>query len=262
MVVHALPRDLRIVANDLPDDTEESIVGAELHQEVGGVLAAGLASVASRRGAPWGICEEVGLAGLQHRDGRPYSPRPDVFVLAAPIDPTQAEIALMEVGPPLLVIEVASESTWANDVGNKRDAYEGAHVAEYIAFDPTGAYVPEGVQAWRLNATGRFEEWTATAGAWESRVLEVAFVIEGLFLRVRDRDGEVLELARQAPAFLIEARAEARAEARGRRDAEERQQQAEERQQQETLARLAAEEQLRQALSRLQALEDERRRAD
>lgn len=248
MVVHALPRDLRIVANEAPDDTEESIVGAELHQEVGGVLAAGLASVASRRGVPWGVCEEVGLAGLQHRDGRPYSPRPDIFVLAAPIDPTRAEIALADAGPLLLVIEVASESTWANDVGNKRDAYEGAHVAEYIAFDPTGAYIMEGVRAWRLNATGRFEEWTATAGAWESQVLEVAFVIERLFLRVRDRDGEVLELARRAPAFLIEARAEARAEAQGRRDAEERQQQ--------------AEEQLRQALVRLQALEDEQRRAN
>jgi len=62
-----LPRDLRLVPNALPDDTEDTI---ERRQEAGGALASALAALAERRGASWGVCEEVDLSGLQHLDGR------------------------------------------------------------------------------------------------------------------------------------------------------------------------------------------------
>ncbi len=229
-----LPRDLRIVPNDLPDDTEESIVGIEWHQEAAGAVAAGLASVAERRGASWGVCEEVGLAGLHHLDGRPYSPRPDVFVLAAPITGRTAEVALAEVGPPLLVVEIASERTWRNDVGDKRAAYEGAGVAEYVVFDPAGDYIAESVKAWRRDTEGRFEIWRAVEDAWESAVLDLAFFVEGPLLRVRDHDGWTPALGRLAPLreLLAQSRAAeaedlARQEVAARREAEEQRRQAE-----------------------------------
>lgn len=204
------PRDLRVVPNDLPDDTEESIVGIEWHQEAAGALASGLAAAAERRGASWGVCEEVALSGLEHLDGRPYTPRPDVFVLDKPITGRTAEVALALVGSPLLVAEIASDSTWRNDVGNKRAAYEGAGVREYIVFDPAGDYIAEQVRAWRLDDNGRFVPWSAENGVWASRTLDVAFVVEGPLLRVRDHDGAVLALPRSAPALLIEAQQHAR----------------------------------------------------
>jgi len=41
--------DLRVVPDSLPDDTEESIVGTEWHQEAASCLAVSLAAVAERR---------------------------------------------------------------------------------------------------------------------------------------------------------------------------------------------------------------------
>ncbi len=214
-------RDLRVVPNDLPDDTEESIVGTEWHQEANSALAAALASIAARRGASWAVCEEVGLSGLFHFDGRPYTPRPDVFVLATPIDNSLAEVALSGVGAPLLVVEVGSGSTLTNDLEDKRTAYEGAGVREYLVFDPVGETVTGGLRGWRRGAGGRFEEQPLVDGAWRSRVLEVLFTVDGPFLRVHDRDGLLLPLAREAPLRALRAEEQVRQEAAARRQAQE-----------------------------------------
>ncbi len=264
------PRDRRVVPNDLPDDTEESIVGTEWHQEANSALAAALASIAARRGASWAVCEEVGLSGLFHVDGRPYTPRPDVFVLAAPIDNSLAEVALTAVGPPLLVVEVGSGSTLTNDLGDKRTAYEGAGVREYLVFDPTGETVTGGLRGWRRGAGGRFEEQPLVGGVWRSRELEVSFAVDGPFVRVRDRDGLLLPLAREAPLRALQAEEKARQEASAqqreaaarqreaaaRLQAEERARQWETQVQREAAARRQAEEDVRRMAVRLQALED------
>lgn len=270
MVVRALPRDLRVAPNALPDDTEDSIVGTQWHQEAVGAAAVALAYVAERRAASWSVYEEVALRGLFHRDGRPYTPRPDIYVLAAPLDPGLAEAALAEVGAPLLVVEIASESTTANDIGDKREAYAGAGVGEYLVFDPTGALIPGQIAAWRLGTDGRFGEWRPREEAWESKMLEVAFVVEGPFLRVRDRDGEMMPLARRALGLYYEAREQAREAREQAREAQERARQetearraAEDRAGQEAAARRQADERARQAeealrvaLERLRALDD------
>src|SRR6184192_1310848 len=73
------------VPESLPSDTEESIVGTEWHQEAIGALADMLRDVAERRGASWGVCEQIALLGLQHEDGTDYDPRPDVMVLRQPL---------------------------------------------------------------------------------------------------------------------------------------------------------------------------------
>lgn len=40
--------------------------------------------------------------------------------------------------PPDLVLEIASESTWQNDAGDKRDLYARLGIREYWQYDPTG----------------------------------------------------------------------------------------------------------------------------
>ncbi len=248
--------DLYGVPDDLPDDTEDSIVGTEWHQEASSVLAVSLAAVAERRGASWGVCEEVALAGLSRQNGTAYTPRPDVFVLANPIHGGLAEIALAAVGAPLLVIEVGSVSTLENDLEGKRIAYERARVREYIVFDPSGEALADGVRAWRRGRDGRFEEWeAASSGAWESSVLEVAFVVDLPFLRVRDRDGWLIPLARRAPLQAFAAESRARQVEDRARQAEGRARQAEEKALQEERARLRSEEELRQVRARLRAIE-------
>ena len=49
------------VPNSLLSDTEESVVGTEFHQEAIGALADMLRDVAIRRGATWGVCQQIAL---------------------------------------------------------------------------------------------------------------------------------------------------------------------------------------------------------
>lgn len=166
-------------------------------------------------------------------------------MLPAPIDASLAEVALAEVGAPLLVVEIGSASTLANDLGDKRVAYEGAGVAEYLVFDPAGEALQEGAQGWLMGTDGRYEEWRPVRpGEWESRTLGVTFVVDAPFLRVRDRDGWLTPLARRAPLQMLAAEQRAEETATHAR--------------QETAARLQAEEALRHALTRLERLEGPR----
>ena len=57
-----------------------------------------------------------------------------------------------EVGKmPEFVLEIASRSTWRNDLTSKRDLYASLGVAEYWRFDPTGnRYYPEPLAGERL----------------------------------------------------------------------------------------------------------------
>src|SRR5579884_2776540 len=123
----------------LLSDTEESVLGTEWHQDAISSLVDMLREVARRRGAPWGVCSQIALLGLQHDDGTPYDPHPDVMVLAHPLPSgRRASISVHEAGAPLFVAEIASAATVKNDVGDKRLAYAAIGVREYIVFDPDG----------------------------------------------------------------------------------------------------------------------------
>src|SRR5256714_15276530 len=141
------------VRASLSNDTEESVVGTEWHQEAIGALADMLREVAERRGATWGVCEQIALLGLQYEDGSPYNPRPDVMVLAQPLPGGHiSSISLSEAGVPLFIAEIASDSTVGNDVGAKRLAYVAIGVPEYIVFDPDGDLFSPTLLACRLPA--------------------------------------------------------------------------------------------------------------
>jgi Uma2 family endonuclease len=127
------------VPDSLPSDTPDSIVGSEWHQEAIDELAGMLRDVADRRGARWGVCQQIALIGLQHEDGTDYDPRPDVMVLAEPLPGGHmSSIHLAVAGAPLFIAEIASESTKKNDQGDKRHAYAAVGVLEYLLFDPDG----------------------------------------------------------------------------------------------------------------------------
>lgn len=180
----------------LPDDTEESIVGTEWHQEAIGALAMMLREVADRRGLNWGVCEQIELGGLLRTDGTSYSPRPDVMVLAQPLAGHRSSISLAEAGTPLFIAEMASSSTRRNDLEGKKEVYAAIGVREYLIFDSVGNVLPTSVIAWRLASPTAtvYTSWEPAAdGAWHSSVFDLAFLPLPPFLRVRDRDGTLLE---------------------------------------------------------------------
>src|SRR5438093_13709663 len=92
----------------LPDDTAESVVGTQWHQEAISRLAEMLLLLRDRTGASWDVATNLGIRGFLRRDGTVYAPKPDVCVHPRRLPRDEAEISLAEYGPPLLVVEVAS----------------------------------------------------------------------------------------------------------------------------------------------------------
>lgn len=54
---------------------------------------------------------------------------------------------------PAAVFEMASKSTWKDDLNDKFDQYERLGVREYFLFDPEGVYLVPQLQGYRLNGT-------------------------------------------------------------------------------------------------------------
>ncbi len=227
------------VPDSLLSDTEDSVVGTEWHQEAIWSLAEMLRDVAVQRGVAWGVCEQVALVGLRHEDGTDYDPRPDVMVLRRPLlSGNLASVRVADVGAPLFVMEVASNSTQANDRGDKRQAYAAIGAAEYVVFDPSGDILPRPLLAWRL-AAGAYVPWRPDEdGWWHSSVLDVSLRATQPLLGVRDRDGTII-----APSG--EVRRRARNLEQRLRDMEQARVDAERARDDETRRRVEVEEQLR-----------------
>jgi Uma2 family endonuclease len=180
----------------LLDDTEESVLGTQWHQEATGATGLMLRAEADRRGAGWGVCEQVELSGLPGPGGKPYNPRPDVMVLRQPIAGHLAAVPLSEVGAPLFVAEIASTWTVQTDLEGKRIAYAVAGIPEYLVFDPAGTILASRIMAWRLPHPGArvYVHWLPEPdGSFRSETLDVWFVPDPPFLRVRGNDGRLLD---------------------------------------------------------------------
>ena len=186
----------------LPDDTEESIVGADWHQDAISSLRNGLRDVARARSWPWHVGDQLTLMAW-HPDGTIWRPKPDIMVHPQAGPTPREEMSATSDGLPALIIEVASPSTYLSDVNvsaptmERREAKGFEYLAwplpEYLVFDPTAAYLPEQVRAWRV-VEGRVQEWTPDAGRYQSRLLGVAFHPEGFFLRIFDPAGNLVPL--------------------------------------------------------------------
>jgi Uma2 family endonuclease len=196
----------------LVDDTEESLLGTTLHQQIIVALVNGLSYFSVRENLPWLIGNQLKL--LIPRRDRPgtYQPSPDVLVHPTLGGDTQAgSLSVAEVGPPALTIEIASPSTArAHDLDTlspraKPAVYAQCGVEEYIVFDALGEVIPERMRAWRLGPTGIYVPWEPEEdGRWHS-ALGIAFAPLNLLLRIWDGAGRLLPTNREL-AEMLDAR--------------------------------------------------------
>jgi len=179
-----------------PHDTEESILGTDLHQTTITNLRWGINEAARLHRTPdgpvpWKAVSQLALLGCLHPDGSTYRTYPDVFIYPRPVDPNQGSFTLARDGAPILIVEVLSESTYEADIDlvlGKGYSYAQAGVREYLTLDPTGLFMPEGIRAWRL-VEERYQPWQPeTDGHWHSHRIDVEIGLEGAMATVYTRD--------------------------------------------------------------------------
>src|SRR5579863_8695635 len=134
------------------DDTEESVMGSDWHQEAIFEAHGMLLTVSEQRlavgASPWYVSSQVTVIVNLPRRGRPWRPKPDLFVVTGMQPSHRSSYDTRRDGPmPQFVLEIASESTWREDVDSKRDLYMLTGVRDYVVFDPTGELFPERVRA-------------------------------------------------------------------------------------------------------------------
>ena len=89
---------------------------------------------------------------IYYEEGNPrVSVAPDVFVVFGVEDRMRMNYKVWEEGKgPDFVLEVASPSTWREDVGRKREVYARLGVKEYWLYDPLGEHLTPVLQGNRL----------------------------------------------------------------------------------------------------------------
>ena len=102
---------------------------------------------------------------IYFEEGNPrVSIAPDVFVVFGVEDRQRPNYKLWEEGQaPAFVLEVASPSTWREDLGPKRSVYARLGVREYWQYDPAGEFLPTRLQGQRLTRSGYVRQPVATA---------------------------------------------------------------------------------------------------
>ena len=102
---------------------------------------------------------------IYYEEGNPrVSIAPDVFVVFGVEKRRRLNYKLWEEGrAPSFVLEVASPSTWREDVGPKRSVYARLGVREYWQYDPLGEHLPARLQGERLTRSGYERQPAATA---------------------------------------------------------------------------------------------------
>jgi hypothetical protein len=111
------------------------------------------------------------------------------------IDRLRGSFSLEVDGPPSLIVEVLSESTYRSDLNLERGkaySYRDAGAPEYLVIDPTFALLPAGILGWQL-VDGRYLPWEPAAdGRLYSKQLPLAFALEGALARVYRSDGNAM----------------------------------------------------------------------
>ena len=101
---------------------------------------------------------------IYYEEGNPrVSIAPDVFVVFGVEDRRRLNYKLWEERQaPAFVLEVASPSTWRDDIGWKRSVYARLGVREYWQYDPDGRHLPARLQGERLTRSGYVRQPVAT----------------------------------------------------------------------------------------------------
>ena len=186
---------------------------------------------------------------IYYEEGNPrVSVAPDVFVVFGVEKRQRLNYKLWEEGrAPSFVLEVASPSTWREDLGRKRSVYARLGVREYWQYDPLGEHLPARLQGERLTPTGYVRQPAATG-------LDGTLTLrsETLGLELRAAPGREMRFRDPATGDDLRSHDE---EAAGRVAAEQRAAAEAEDRAEEAAARLAAEERASAAEARVAALE-------
>ena len=102
---------------------------------------------------------------IYYEEGNPrLSIAPDIFVVFGVEKRERPNYKLWEEGcAPAFVLEVASPSTWRDDLGRKRSVYADLGVREYWRYDPSGEHLAARLQGERLTPSGYVGQPAATA---------------------------------------------------------------------------------------------------
>jgi len=187
----------------LHDDTEEDLVGSDLHQDAITEAHAGIQTYAEEQSLPWYVTKQVMLIATLST-GDEWRPSPDVYVVpGVPAHPRASYDTRVEPFPPF-IIEVASKRTARYDSTEKDNAFRSLGTVEYLQFDPTGEELGTQVQARRRASAAStpgqwtWQTWTPDQnGLWHSEVLGLGFRPEGVLLRVIRPDGSVVATRRE-----------------------------------------------------------------
>ena len=221
-----------------PDDTEESVLGTNLHQTTiinlrWGINESARLLAPAGQPVPWEAVPQLLLLGCQRPDDTFIKTYPDVFVYLRPIGQDEASFKISVDGPPALIVEVLSDATQAVDLNLERGkgySYARAGVREYLALDTSGAFTGGDGRGWRLEG-GVYRPWERRAdGRWYSEQIDVAIGLQGVWATVYRSDGRRMpregefhaELARKDAALAgKDAELARRAEQEKRKDAEQ-----------------------------------------
>jgi Uma2 family endonuclease len=214
----------------LADDTEESVLGADWHQKAIGNLGNGLREVAEAQGWPWHVGTQQTLVAW-HPDGAVWRPLPDVMVHPQAGPQNRKEMNAHTDGLPVLIVEVASPTTYRSDVNTEAPTrqqpeakgyeYLAWPLPEYLVFDPTEEHLVGQVRAWRV-VDGRFAPWLPDGdGRYQSRTLGVSFRPEGFFLRIFDPAGQPVPFDHEQRALREQAQRRAEHEEQRAQQAEQ-----------------------------------------
>ncbi len=199
-----------------PDDTEESVLGTNLHQTTiinlrWGINESARLSAPAGQPVPWEAVPQLLLLGCQRPDDTFIKTYPDVFVYLRPIGQDEASFRISVDGPPALIVEVLSDATQAVDLNLERGkgySYARAGVREYLALDTSGAFTGSDGCGWRLDG-GAYRPWERGAdGRWSSEQIDVAISLEGVWATVYTRDGQRMLREGEVQAALARKDAE------------------------------------------------------
>ena len=121
---------------------------------------------------------------IYYEEGTPrVSVAPDAFVVFGVEDRMRMNYKVWEEGKgPDFVLEVASPSTWREDVARKPGVYAGLGVKEYFLFDPRGEHLTPRLQGYRL-VDGVYERLSAVESI--DRTLTMPSEVLGLELQAK-----------------------------------------------------------------------------
>ena len=124
---------------------------------------------------------------VYYEEGNPrVSVAPDAFVVFGVEDHMRMSYKVWEEGKgPDFVLEVASPSTWREDVERKPGIYAGLGVREYFLFDPTGEHLSPRLQGYRL-VDGAYEHLPSVESI--DRTLAMSSEVLGLELRTKSEE--------------------------------------------------------------------------